>query len=114
MNIMLQVFVFILIKVSISAEYCSEPEYLIGNILPVMMGPTILGLRAHHITVLTWIVLRIYKTLSAHCGYLLPWDPFTYIPYSTNTEYHSFHHSQNNGNFSSLFTFWDQMFGTSN
>ena len=100
--------------VSIAAEYCSEPEYLVGNILPVMIGPTILGLRAHHITVLTWIVLRIYKTLSAHCGYQLPWDPFTYVPFSTNTEYHSYHHSQNNGNFSSLFRFWDYLFGTSN
>lgn len=67
----------------------------------------------HMATLLLWVHLRIYKTLSAHSGYVFPWEIFQYVPFATTPEYHSYHHSQNNGNYGSMFIFWDYLFGTS-
>jgi sterol desaturase/sphingolipid hydroxylase (fatty acid hydroxylase superfamily) len=99
-------------SVSISAVYSHPIEYLIGNVLPVLAGPKILGIKMHLATLHIWIFFRILKTLSAHSGYLFPWEPFAYIPYGTNGDFHSFHHSHNVGNFGSAFTIWDKVFGT--
>ncbi|KAM3138345.1 hypothetical protein pb186bvf_009621 [Paramecium bursaria] len=100
------------VTISISAEYSTELEYLLGNVIPAMAGPTILGSRVHIITTWTWIALRIAKTLQAHSGYKFPWDAVTQLPYITDSEYHSFHHSYNQGNYGSLYRIWDYIFNT--
>lgn len=36
-----------------------------------------------------------------------------YIPFWGTSEHHDFHHSRIKGNYASMFTFWDKIFGTS-
>jgi sterol desaturase/sphingolipid hydroxylase (fatty acid hydroxylase superfamily) len=58
------------------------------------------------------IVYRTLETMDGHCGYEFPWSPFRVMPFSGSSEYHNFHHSYNEGNYSSLFTYWDTIFKT--
>ncbi|CAD8063789.1 unnamed protein product [Paramecium primaurelia] len=102
------------VTISISAEYSTALEYLLSNLLPFIIGPRLLNERLHMMTMLIWIGIRVYKTLSAHSGYVFPWEIFQYIPFLAFAEFHSYHHSHNDGNYGSFFVFWDYLFGTSN
>ena len=62
-----------------------------GNVVPSMLGATILGKRIHLITLLIWLTFRITKTLHGHSGYLLPWEPFDLISFGTTSDFHCFH-----------------------
>jgi sterol desaturase/sphingolipid hydroxylase (fatty acid hydroxylase superfamily) len=101
------------VTISISAEYSTVLEYVLSNLLPFILGPRILNDKMHMITILVWIGIRVYKTLSAHSGYVFPWEIFQYIPFLAYSEFHSYHHSHNDGNYGSFFVFWDYLFGTS-
>lgn len=81
--------------------------------MPVFAGATLLGSHVHLITLMTWIGIAIHKTLSDHSGYQFPWEVYHYLPASTNSDFHSYHHSANIGNYSSTFTYLDTFFGTS-
>lgn len=92
---------------------CAHPiEFLFGNLLPSVLGMTILGNRSHIITKYLWNYMKIIDTTDVHCGYEFPWSPFRLLPMSASAKYHSFHHLHNTGNFSGFFTFWDSLFGT--
>lgn len=41
-------------KASFSAEYAHPVEFILGNSVPVMIGPNILGKRMHLISLLIW------------------------------------------------------------
>lgn len=87
-------------------------EYVLGSLVPFIVGPKLLGPRMHLLSVLMLIEVRVYKNLSAHSGYLFPWEVFEYLPGVTNSEFHSYHHSHNDGNYGSLLVLWDRVFGT--
>lgn len=79
--------------------------------LPSAVGHTLLGSRMHYFTYLIWILVRVAESMDGHSGYEFPWSPFRLIPFSASSTYHDFHHSNNIGNYSSFFTFWDTVFG---
>jgi methylsterol monooxygenase/4-alpha-methyl-delta7-sterol-4alpha-methyl oxidase len=101
------------VTVSIAAEYAHPVEYLLGNSLPVALGPMVFGQsRVHIITWLTWVFIRTMNTGEGHSGYNFPWSPFRVIPFSSTSTFHDFHHYKNLGNYGSFMILWDAIFGT--
>ena len=66
--------------------FCLSPlhahplEYILGNVLPVMLGPALLGHRMHMASMFGWHIVRIWETVDAHCGYSFSWSPFRFLP----------------------------------
>lgn len=97
---------------SMACEYANPIEFLISNSIAVGIGPLIYGRASvHYVTWFTWITFRLINTLDAHSGYDFPWMPFKTIPFSTNQQYHDYHHLKNLGNYSAFFSFWDMITG---
>lgn len=98
--------------VTLSAVYVHPFEYVVGNALPSLVGLFIFKRRVHVISFLNWINLRMLETHEGHSGVELPFSPFAILPFATGGEYHSFHHEKNYGNYGSLTSIWDDLFGT--
>ena len=47
------------------------------------------------------------ETCEGHSGYDWSWGQMSFLPWKLGPDYHDFHHSQNIGNFGSMFGFWD-------
>eukprot|EP01112_Ceratiomyxa_fruticulosa_P012448 TRINITY_DN3447_c0_g1_i2.p1 TRINITY_DN3447_c0_g1~~TRINITY_DN3447_c0_g1_i2.p1 ORF type:complete len:269 (+),score=41.71 TRINITY_DN3447_c0_g1_i2:797-1603(+) len=94
----------------IAAEYAHPAETLILG-LGTVIGPA-LTIR-HLFTLYIWLGLRLYQTIEAHSGYDIPWLFTRYIPFWGGAHFHDFHHETFVGNYSSSFTIWDWVFGTS-
>ena len=50
-------------------------------------------------------------TVDAHCGYDLPWSPFSFIPLFGGALMHDYHHSSVFGNYGAT-VIWDRLMGT--
>jgi sterol desaturase/sphingolipid hydroxylase (fatty acid hydroxylase superfamily) len=100
------------ITVSIAGEYAHPIEALFGNMIPMSIGPKLLGSKVHVYTYLVWAVFRLVESVDGHSGYEFSWSLSGLIPLSPISSYHNFHHSHNIGNYGSLFTFWDTLCGT--
>ena len=98
--------------VSIVSIYAHPLEFLVGDILLVIIGPLILMKKVHVATLILWSILRSFETADGHSGYDFPWSPFRLFPFSGTAEYHNYHHTHNVGNFTSIFTWLDSCFGT--
>ncbi|XP_072256578.1 fatty acid hydroxylase domain-containing protein 2-like isoform X2 [Pyxicephalus adspersus] len=61
-------------------------EHIISIMLPVMIGPMLMG--SHLVTITLWFSLALIFATITHCGFYLP-----FLPYS---EYHDFHHLKSN------------------
>lgn len=68
--------------VSFIGNYCHPVEHIISNIMPVLIGPLIMG--SHLMTVWMWICMAITSTQISHAGYHLPFLP--------SPEAHDYHH----------------------
>lgn len=95
---------------AIASEYTHPVESLVGNIIPVMMGPLVT--RSHFFTSCTWLVIRMLKTCDAHSGYAFQWSPFGLFYPLNPAERHDFHHETGLGSYGSFFLLWDQWTGT--
>ncbi|XP_033954098.1 fatty acid hydroxylase domain-containing protein 2 [Pseudochaenichthys georgianus] len=62
--------------------YAHPLEHMISNMLPVALGPVLLG--SHVTTTAMWYSLALISTTISHCGYHLPFLP--------SPEFHDFHH----------------------
>ncbi|GMI18739.1 hypothetical protein TrLO_g14362 [Triparma laevis f. longispina] len=93
----------------IASEYTHPIESLVGNILPVLAGPLVLGMNLASTQI--WLWIRMLKTCDAHCGYDLPFSPFGWYPLNSARR-HDFHHEKGVGSFGSFFVLWDQFCGT--
>ena len=100
------------VTTGIAGEYTHPVEYVLANMLPVCVGPSILGTKCHLTTVFAWYIIRYLENLDGHCGYDFSWSPFRLIPLSSGGRYHDFHHAVNVGNYASFFSIWDSVFGT--
>ena len=85
--------------VAIAAENAHPFEFIIGNVCPYMLGPTLLGNKMHQVTLLIWTLARIGEAIDAHSGYEIPWSPFRLMPFNVTATYHDFHHMYNVGNY---------------
>jgi len=59
--------------IAISALYVHPIEYIISNIIPIMIGPIVCS--SHIITIWLWIVIIITNTVFVHSGYIIPFFP---------------------------------------
>jgi sterol desaturase/sphingolipid hydroxylase (fatty acid hydroxylase superfamily) len=100
------------VSFSLASMHTHPLEYVFGNIIPVILGPGILGARMHRASVFGWYFMRAWESLDGHCGYSFSWSPFRILPCQPEGDYHYFHHESNVGNYSTFFTWWDTVFGT--
>lgn len=95
-----------------AAIHAHPLEYAIANIIPVLVGPLILGPHIHRASVFGWYFMRGWESMEGHSGYGFCWSPFRLIPFSPDGDYHFFHHSANVGCYATFFTWWDTILGT--
>ena len=95
-----------------SAVHAHPLEYMLTNHLPHFAGMFLLGSRLHLSTIIIFGRIRGFETLDGHSGYQFPWSPVRLLPFSCDTSYHDFHHSQNVGNFGAFTFLWDTIFDT--
>nr|XP_020491207.1 fatty acid hydroxylase domain-containing protein 2 [Labrus bergylta] len=87
--------------IGIVSIYAHPLEHVISNMLPVVLGPVILG--SHLSTTSMWYCLAFISTTISHCGYHLPFLP--------SPEFHDFHHLKFNQCFG-VFGVLDRLHGT--
>merc|ERR1719431_501921 len=94
----------------LTAEYAHPAESLI------LGGGIFVGLPifcTHIFMLWTWVTVRMLMAIDVHMGYHIPYlNPFHLIPFYGGAKAHDFHHYNFNGNYSSIFTWWDKIFGT--
>ncbi|KAK5858855.1 hypothetical protein PBY51_002968 [Eleginops maclovinus] len=81
--------------------YAHPLEHVISNMLPVALGPVLLG--SHVSTTAMWYSVALISTTISHCGYHLPFLP--------SPEFHDFHHLRFNQCFG-VFGMLDRLHGT--
>jgi len=69
-------------SIALVAVYAHPVEHVVSNLLPVALGPLIVG--AHPATMWLWFSIALLSTLNSHSGYHLPFLP--------SPEAHDFHH----------------------
>lgn len=87
--------------VGITAVYCHPLEHLVVNLMPVVIGPLVMG--SHLSVTMLWHTIAILNTTVSHCGYHLPFLP--------SSEGHDYHHLKFNQNYGTL-GFLDRLHGT--
>ena len=97
--------------VGIATEYTHPFDYFFTGMLPSALACAILGPNMHFTSVLSFTFLRVWETFDLHCGFETPWSPYRVLPFASSAEYHDFHHSHNVGNYSSMFSIWDTVYG---
>lgn len=96
--------------ISWAAEFAHPVEGILANTIPTLAGPFLL--RAHVFTIVVWMMVRMWETLDAHCGFDFPFSPWRLIaPLMLGPEGHDWHHSHNRGNYG-VSRFWDWAMGT--
>src|SRR6218665_2532510 len=68
--------------IAISAIYCHPLEHFAANLVPVLLGPLIMG--SHRSIIAVWLVIVHWITLNDHSGYHFPLAP--------SPEFHDYHH----------------------
>ncbi|KAK3785829.1 hypothetical protein RRG08_050847 [Elysia crispata] len=87
--------------IGLVAIYAHPVEHALSNLLPVALGPILLG--SHLATAWMFWALALFSTTVAHCGYHLPLLP--------SPEAHDYHHLKFNQNFGVLGVL-DRLHGT--
>lgn len=68
--------------IAISALHCHPFEHFLANLLPVLIGPVLMG--SHRCTIAIWLIIVHIVTLNDHSGYHFPMMP--------SPEFHDYHH----------------------
>ena len=100
------------VTIGLAGEYTHPVQFMGDVAISSLTGSMILGKQVHICTHLLWTVMRICENLDGHCGYEFTWSPYRLLPFSTSAVYHDYHHLHNIGNYSSLLTLWDSVYGT--
>lgn len=89
--------------VAVSAQYAGTMEHIFSNLMPVLVGPGVMG--SHYITTFIWLVHVHLRTLSDHSGYYFPWY--------YNPTRHDYHHESFTTHYGvEFFGFMDWIHGT--
>ncbi|KAL8917557.1 MAG: hypothetical protein Q9172_005797 [Xanthocarpia lactea] len=93
------------------AVYAHPLEGLAIDTIAFTLGIILSGLTPRQTMVFN--ILATWKATNDHCGYVLPWDPFTFLTGNTS-KYHDVHHQTwgLKNNYAIFFTFWDRLFDT--
>ncbi|MPC17556.1 Fatty acid hydroxylase domain-containing protein 2 [Portunus trituberculatus] len=68
--------------IAVTAAYAHPVEHLFVNMIPIMVGPILLG--SHPATIWLWVFLATVNVLVHHSGYHLPFLP--------SPQFHDYHH----------------------
>lgn len=68
--------------------------------------------KVHLVTVICWVVLRLFQAVDSHSGYDFPWSLRHFLPIWAGAEHHDDHHKYFIGNYASSFRHWDYFLGT--
>ncbi|XP_063706617.1 fatty acid hydroxylase domain-containing protein 2-like [Culicoides brevitarsis] len=89
--------------VAVTAQYADAMEHCWSNLMPVLLGPAVMG--AHYFTTFVWLSHVILRTLSDHSGYYFPWY--------YNPTRHDYHHESFTKHYGvEFFGFMDWIHGT--
>lgn len=91
----------------------SHPIENLQNQVSVWFMPALLK-EKHIFTLCLWIVIRVYQTVNAHCGYNFPYFTTQYwFPWVMSGPLaHDYHHEYGKDNYGSFFNIWDRLMGT--
>jgi fatty acid hydroxylase domain-containing protein 2 len=78
--------------IAIMAVYAHPVEHIFSNMLPVILGPSILG--SHPVSAWFWFAYAIFHTINTHSGY--------HLPLIQSPEFHDYHHLKFNQNFGAM------------
>lgn len=95
--------------ISISAAFAHPAEVVILAI-PTFAGPVLIG--PHLYTLMVWQTFRNWEAIDIHSGYEFPFSLKSFLPSYAGTKHHDYHHYMHSGNFASVFTWCDQLYGT--
>lgn len=87
--------------VAIAAAYSHPVEYAFANLMPISLGPLLLG--SHHLSIWSWVAFLNFSTLTVHSDYALPGFQ--------KPHFHDFHHEKFNQNFG-IYSFVDRICNT--
>jgi len=96
----------------LATSYFHPVDLIMGALIPLSIGPKLLGTNMHFLTNLIWGIWRLNEAYEGHSNYNIPWSPFRIPPFSASSEYHSFHHTNNVGNYGSTLLIEDTLTGT--
>mmetsp|Transcript_114242 Transcript_114242/g.170896 ORF Transcript_114242/g.170896 Transcript_114242/m.170896 type:complete len:83 (-) Transcript_114242:264-512(-) len=48
--------------IALGSDYAHPIEYMVSNIIPNTIGPTILGTNVHMVTFIMWMIIRVFET----------------------------------------------------
>lgn len=98
--------------IGFAAPYAHWAEiWMLG--IPAFLGPVLVP--GHIVTYWLWFILRQLEAIETHSGYEFPWSFTKYIPFYGGPAYHDYHHfvgGTSQGNFASVFTYCDYIYGT--
>lgn len=94
---------------ALAAAYAHPFETFLLSI-PTFAGPLLVG--PHMFTLLVWQLLRNYEAIDIHSGYELPVSFKPLFPLYAGADHHDYHHYMHSGNFASVFTWCDKLYGT--
>mgnify|MGYP001953138811 CR=1 FL=1 len=80
----------------------AHPVETSANVVALLAGPLLVS--THVVTLWLWLIFRLWETVDAHSGFVLPTSPWA--------AKHCWHHRYIHGCFGSFFGFWDWLMGT--
>lgn len=94
---------------ALAATYAHPAEVVLLG-LPTFAGPLLVG--PHLLTLWVWVLLRNYEAIDIHSGYDLPAAANRLAGCVAGAAHHDYHHAHYSGNFASVFTWCDRLYGT--
>lgn len=88
----------------------AHPFEVIVLAIPTFMGPLLVA--PHLYTLMLWQLFRNFEAIDIHSGYELPYSLKSIFPFYAGAKHHDYHHYMHSGNFASVFTWCDHLYGT--
>ena len=98
----------------LTAEYAHPIEVAVtglGTVGSPLLWAYYFG-NVHLITVICWVVLRLFQAVDSHSGDDFPWSLRHFLPIWAGADHHDDHHKYFVGNYASSFRHWDFLLGT--
>lgn len=98
----------------LTAEYAHPVEVAVtgmGTVGSPLLYAYVFG-QMHLVTIICWVVMRLFQAIDAHSGYDFPWSFRHFLPIWAGADHHDDHHKYFVGNYASSFRHWDYVLGT--
>ncbi|CAN8061315.1 unnamed protein product [Agarophyton chilense] len=88
----------------------AHPVEVVVLAIPTFVGPLMIA--PHLYTLMVWQAFRNFEAIDIHSGYELPCSFKSLFPAYAGAKHHDYHHYMHSGNFASVFTWCDRLYGT--